>query len=67
MTANSPIRPGQRSSLYSLAMILTRLTAHLRSQNWFAVVLEFIIVAVGVVMGLQVSNWNDNRLCVSRV
>ncbi len=42
-------------------MILRRLTQNVKDQNWFAVVLDFIIVVVGVVIGLQVSNWNDAR------
>ena len=40
-------------------MILRRLTKHIREQNWFAVWLDFLIVVVGVFIGLQVSNWND--------
>ncbi len=40
-------------------MILRRLTENIKTQNWFAVVLDFIIVVVGVFVGLQVSNWND--------
>ena len=40
-------------------MILRRLTSNIKAQNWFAVVLDFIIVVVGVFVGLQVSNWND--------
>ncbi|BFM09658.1 hypothetical protein [Halioxenophilus aromaticivorans] len=42
-------------------MILRRLTQHIKAQNWFAVVLDFIIVVVGVFVGLQVSNWNASR------
>lgn len=40
-------------------MILRRLMGHMREQNWFAVVLDFVIVVGGVVFGIQVSNWND--------
>jgi len=47
-------------------MILSRITQHLKQQNWTAVALEFLIVVVGVFVGLQVSNWNaaqaDKRL-----
>jgi hypothetical protein len=42
-------------------MILRRLTQHIKAQNWFAVGLDFLIVVVGVFMGLQVSNWNESR------
>jgi hypothetical protein len=41
-------------------MLLRRLTEHVRNQNWFAVGLDFVIVVVGVFVGLQVSNWNDS-------
>ena len=40
-------------------MILRRLTEHVKAQNWFAVALDFVIVVVGVFLGLQVSNWNS--------
>lgn len=43
-------------------MILRRLTANLRAQNWTAIGIEFVIVVVGVFIGTQVSNWNQARL-----
>ena len=42
-------------------MILRRITEHVKTQNWFAVGLDFIIVVVGVFIGIQVSNWNASR------
>lgn len=42
-------------------MILRRISENIRSQNWFAVAVEFIIVVVGVFMGLQVQDWNEAR------
>ena len=42
-------------------MLLRRITEHVKAQNWFAVALDFLIVVVGVFIGLQVSNWNDAR------
>ena len=42
-------------------MILRRLTEHVKAQNWFAVAVDFVIVVVGVFVGLQVSNWNAAR------
>ncbi len=42
-------------------MIHQRLSKHLRSQNWFAVAVDFVIVVVGVFMGLQVQVWNEAR------
>jgi hypothetical protein len=43
-------------------MILRRLTANLRAQNWIAITIEFAIVVIGVFLGTQVSNWNQERL-----
>jgi len=40
-------------------MILSSVTKHVKDQNWFAVLVDFIIVVVGVFVGLQVSNWNQ--------
>jgi hypothetical protein len=42
-------------------MILRRISENVRSQNWFAVAVEFVIVVVGVFMGLQVQDWNEAR------
>ena len=43
-------------------MILRRVIKHVRNQEWTAIVIDFLIVVVGVFVGLQVSNWNDARL-----
>lgn len=42
-------------------MRLRRVIEHVRDQNWFAVSLDFVIVVVGVFIGIQVSNWNEAR------
>ncbi|NRA31129.1 MAG: hypothetical protein HRU11_12815 [Parvularculaceae bacterium] len=42
-------------------MILRRLTEHVRAQNWFAVAIDFVIVVIGVFMGLQVQEWSTER------
>ncbi|MDT8439893.1 MAG: hypothetical protein RQ729_12890 [Wenzhouxiangellaceae bacterium] len=42
-------------------MILRSVTKHVRDQNWFAVWIDFLIVVVGVFIGIQVANWNDAR------
>ena len=42
-------------------MLLRRLTKHVKDQNWLAVALDFLIVVVGVFLGLQLGNWNDAR------
>jgi hypothetical protein len=42
-------------------MILRRVIKHFRNQEWTAIFLDFVIVVVGVFVGLQVSNWNDAR------
>jgi hypothetical protein len=43
-------------------MILRRVTEHVKAQNWFAVAIDFLIVVIGVFVGIQVNNWNQERL-----
>jgi hypothetical protein len=42
-------------------MILRSVTQHVRDQNWFAVALDFLIVVIGVFVGLQVQQWAQAR------
>jgi len=43
-------------------MIFERIARFVRAQDWNAIVIEFAIVTAGVLMGIQVSNWNDARV-----
>ncbi len=38
-----------------------RLVEHLQTQNWMAIGIDLVIVIVGVFIGIQVANWNDDR------
>jgi hypothetical protein len=42
-------------------MLLRSVTEHVRSQNWTAIWIDFLIVVLGVFVGIQVSNWNQGR------
>lgn len=42
-------------------MILTRLANAVRTQNWFTVLIEFSIVVAGVLVALQVDQWQTNQ------
>ena len=42
-------------------MILRRVIEHVKEQNWTAVALDFVIVVLGVFVGLQVQEWNSGR------
>jgi hypothetical protein len=42
-------------------MILHRVGARLRAQDWVAVAIELALVVVGVFLGIQVANWNESR------
>lgn len=42
-------------------MLLNRITQYIKNQNWLAVALEFLIVVLGIFVGLQVDNWNEER------
>lgn len=41
------------------SVLLRRLSKHIKDQNWFAVCIDFLIVVIGVFIGIQVANWND--------
>ena len=42
-------------------MILRKLAESIRSQDWFVVIIEILIVVVGIFLGLQVDDWNQQR------
>lgn len=42
-------------------MILRRLAQSIRKQDWVAVGIEFVIVVAGIFVGLQVTEWNEQR------
>ena len=42
-------------------MLLRRITKHVKDQNWFAVGIDFLIVVIGVFIGIQVANWNASQ------
>ena len=43
-------------------MIMRRLGQNLREQNWTAITIEFVLLVAGVFLGIQVANWNAERL-----
>lgn len=43
-------------------MSLAKLTQRLRAHDWTAAGIELLIVIVGILIALQVSNWNQDRL-----
>ena len=47
--------------------MLKRIVRYLSAQAWNAIAIEFVIVTAGVLMGIQVSNWNDARLEKARL
>lgn len=42
-------------------MILRRIAAALKRQDWATVFIEFVLVILGVLIALQVNNWNEAR------
>jgi hypothetical protein len=42
-------------------MLLRSISSHVRSQNWLAVALDFVIVVTGIFVGLQADAWNESR------
>lgn len=47
-------------------MLLRSVTLHIKEQNWFAVLIDFLIVVVGVFIGIQVANWNASNIQQSK-
>lgn len=43
-------------------MFLKRLRNEASRQNWFGVAVDLVILVLGVFLGIQVSNWNQDRL-----
>ena len=43
-------------------MIGRRVIGHLKNQQWTAFGIELVIVVLGVFIGIQVSNWNQERI-----
>ena len=47
-------------------MLFRRISEHLKAQNWTAVCLDLVIVVLGIFLGLQVSQWYEQRQDISR-
>ena len=42
-------------------MILRRLAAHLRHDNWFTVILELVVIVVGLFLAFQLDRWYESQ------
>ena len=42
-------------------MILRGLSQSLKTQNWTAITVEFLLLVLGVFLGIQAANWNSQR------
>ncbi|MEX0299326.1 MAG: hypothetical protein AB3N28_09670, partial [Kordiimonas sp.] len=42
-------------------MIQYRFRKHISEQNWFAVSIDLLVVIVGIFLGMQVTEWNEER------
>lgn len=42
--------------------MLRQTTAHLKKQNWTAIVIDLIVLILGVFIGIEAANWNSERL-----
>ena len=42
-------------------MIIKRIAKGIKKQDWFVVTIEILIVVIGIFIGLQVGNWNEER------
>ena len=48
-------------------MILRHITQHVKEQNWFAVLVDFLIVVVGILMAFQITNWSEQRTATAQL
>lgn len=42
-------------------MILRRVVTHLRKQDWTALFLDFVVVVIGILLAVQVTEWSEAR------
>ncbi|MEM9531813.1 MAG: hypothetical protein AAGA23_12950 [Pseudomonadota bacterium] len=42
-------------------MFYRKIVQHLRDQNWGGIAVDFVIVVIGVYVGLQAQEWSNNR------
>ena len=47
-------------------MFFRRISENVKTQNWTAIGIDFLIVFIGVFVGIQASNWNEARQNESR-
>jgi hypothetical protein len=43
-------------------MVIRRIREHVAALNWFAVGIDFLIVVAGIIIAMQVTNWNQARV-----
>lgn len=61
MTDDKQAEAPQKAEPKRAGTILQRIALAVSEQNWFAVVIEMIIVVVGVVIGFQITTWGQER------
>ncbi len=42
-------------------MLLRRLTGYLRHENWFAIILELVVIVVGLFLAFQLDRWYESQ------
>ena len=60
--AGALLRASMGPALGSARMRGLRWLVRLRRHNWTASIIELVIVALGILLALQVTNWNQDRL-----
>lgn len=53
---------GRQMVLRRITTSLRHVSTGVRDQNWTAIVIEFVLVVLGVFLGIAVANWNEERL-----
>jgi hypothetical protein len=47
-------------------MLLRTITSHVKEQNWFAVLVDFLIVVLGILIAFQITEWNEQQQASKR-
>jgi hypothetical protein len=62
MTENSNSSAQPETAIEETPMILRRLSQSLKAQDWLTISIEFVLLVLGVFLGIQVANWNAERV-----
>ena len=42
--------------------MLKRITRHIREHDWFAVIIEVVVIIIGLMLAFQLDRWREDRV-----